>query len=107
MIMETAVPQTMLGTASTCQFKAGVKNTDSLASEMVAFANADDSVIFIDVANGGVMLRLPRPDVRCINQPISHDALTTLHDICCLNCGNIGTTKSEDLAGTKEMTLSG
>lgn len=101
--METIVPQTMLDAASTRQFKAGMKNTDSLAPETASFANTDDSVIFIDVADGRVTLGLPRQDVRRINPLLSLDVLTALHDIYCLNCGNIDIPRSRDLAGAKDI----
>jgi len=41
------------GEDSTRQFKVDVRNGDSLASEMVAFANSDGGTIFIGVADDG------------------------------------------------------
>ncbi|MGR9046352.1 MAG: AlbA family DNA-binding domain-containing protein [Gammaproteobacteria bacterium] len=45
--------QIALGEDSTHQFKADVKNADSLASEMAAFANTNGGTIFIGVADDG------------------------------------------------------
>jgi predicted HTH transcriptional regulator len=42
-----------LGEDSARQFKADVKNSDALASEMAAFANTEGGTIFIGVANDG------------------------------------------------------
>jgi ATP-dependent DNA helicase RecG len=39
------------GEDSTRQFKANVKNSDSLASELAAFANSEGGTIFIGVAD--------------------------------------------------------
>ncbi len=41
------------GEDSTRQFKVDVRNVDSLASEMVAFANSNGGTIFIGVADNG------------------------------------------------------
>jgi predicted HTH transcriptional regulator len=40
-----------LGEDSTRQFKANVKNSEALASEMAAFANSEGGMIFIGVAD--------------------------------------------------------
>jgi len=46
------------GEDSTRQFKADVRNIDSLASEIAAFANSDGGTIFIGVADDGAILGL-------------------------------------------------
>lgn len=62
------------GEDSTRQFKVDVRNVDSLASEMVAFANSDGGTIFIGVADDGSMPGLLPKDVARINQLISNAA---------------------------------
>ncbi len=62
------------GEDSTRQFKVDVRNVDSLASEMVAFANSDGGTIFIGVADDGSMQGLLPKDVARINQLISNAA---------------------------------
>ena len=63
-----------LGEDSTRQFKSDVRNGDSLASEMAAFANAEGGTIFIGVGDDGSMQGLSRKDVAHINQLISNAA---------------------------------
>jgi len=62
------------GEDSTRQFKVDVRNVNSLASEMVAFANSDGGTIFIGVADNGLMPGLLPKDVARINQLISNAA---------------------------------
>ncbi|MBC2695884.1 MAG: HTH domain-containing protein [Desulfobacteraceae bacterium] len=62
------------GEDSTRQFKVDVCNVDSLASEMVAFANSDGGTIFIGVADDGSMPGLLPKNVVRINQLISNAA---------------------------------
>ena len=62
------------GEDSARQFKVDVRNVDSLASEMVAFANSDGGTIFIGVADDGSMPGLLPKDVARINQLISNAA---------------------------------
>jgi len=59
---------------STRQFKADVKNADSLASEMAAFANFEGGTIFIGVSDDGSISGLEREAVARINQMISNAA---------------------------------
>ena len=66
--------QIVRGEDSTRQFKADVKNADSLASEMAAFANLNGGTIFIGVADDGSMPGLSQHDVARINQLISNAA---------------------------------
>jgi ATP-dependent DNA helicase RecG len=63
-----------LGEDSTRQFKVNVKNSDSLASEMAAFANSEGGTIFIGVANDGTTPGLTREDIARINLLISNAA---------------------------------
>jgi ATP-dependent DNA helicase RecG len=74
MSLETLLAQIVLGEDSTRQFKADVKNADSLASEMAAFANTNGGTIFIGVADDGSTPGLSGQDVARINQLISNAA---------------------------------
>ena len=58
MNIDNLLAQIALGEDSTRQFKADVKNAESLASEMAAFANTNGGTIFIGVADDGSMPRL-------------------------------------------------
>ncbi|MBI5601876.1 MAG: putative DNA binding domain-containing protein [Deltaproteobacteria bacterium] len=62
------------GEDSTRQFKGNIKNSDSLASEMAAFANSEGGTIFIGVADDGSIPGLSKEDVTRINQLISNAA---------------------------------
>ena len=62
------------GEDSVCQFKADVRNAESLASEMAAFANSSGGTIFIGVADNGSIPGLSSQDVSRINQLISNAA---------------------------------
>jgi len=59
------------GEDSTRQFKADVRNAESLASEMAAFANSEGGTLFIGVADDGSIPGLTRKDVSRVNQLIS------------------------------------
>jgi len=63
-----------LGEDSMRQFKADVRNAESLAAEMAAFANSDGGTIFIGVADDGSMPGLDATDVARLNQLISNAA---------------------------------
>ena len=63
-----------LGEDSSRQFKADVRNVDSLASEMAAFANSNGGTILIGVADDGSMPGLSSEDVSRINQLIGNAA---------------------------------
>ncbi|MGB8246439.1 MAG: ATP-binding protein, partial [Chlorobium sp.] len=56
------------------QFKSDIRNAESLASEMAAFANADGGIILIGVADNGSIKGLESSDVSRINQLISNAA---------------------------------
>ena len=62
------------GEDSTTQFKVDVRNGDSLASELAAFANAEGGTIFIGVADNGTTPGLSREDVSRVNQLIANAA---------------------------------
>lgn len=63
-----------LGEDSTRQFKLDVRNGDSLASEMAAFANSEGGTIYIGVADDGSIPGLGTADVARINQLIGNAA---------------------------------
>ncbi len=62
------------GEDSTRQFKADIRNSDSLASEMAAFANSEGGALFIGVSDAGAVPGLSQADVVRINQLISNAA---------------------------------
>jgi ATP-dependent DNA helicase RecG len=62
------------GEDSTRQFKVDVRNAESLASEMAAFANSNGGKLFIGVADDGSIQGLTTKDVSRINQLISNAA---------------------------------
>ena len=66
--------QIALGEDSTRQFKVDVRNAESLASEMAAFANCEGGVIYIGVSDSGQANGLTGDDVKRINQLISNSA---------------------------------
>ena len=74
MNLNSPLAQIALGEDSTRQFKADVKNAESLASEMAAFANTNGGTIFIGVADDGSTPGLSPQDVARINQLISNGA---------------------------------
>ena len=61
------------GEDSTTQFKVDVRNVESLASEMAAFANAEGGTIFIGVSDHGATPGLSREDVSRVNQLVTDD----------------------------------
>ncbi len=66
--------QIALGEDSSRQFKVDVRNADSLAAEMAAFANTNGGTIFIGVADDGTTPGLSGEDVTRVNQLISNSA---------------------------------
>lgn len=74
MQLNELLTQVSLGEDTGHQFKIDVRNADSLAAEMAAFANADGGVIFIGVADNGTTPGLSATDVARINQLISNAA---------------------------------
>ncbi|MDD5029022.1 MAG: putative DNA binding domain-containing protein [Rhodoferax sp.] len=74
MSIDTILAQIALGEDSTHQFKVDVRNGESLAAEMVAFANSDGGTLLIGVADDGSTPGLAKEDVARINQLISNAA---------------------------------
>lgn len=66
--------QIHMGEDSTRQFKVDVRNGESLAAEMVAFANSEGGTLFIGVADDGSIPGLSTQDVARVNQLISNAA---------------------------------
>jgi len=62
------------GEDSSQQFKADVKNPESLAGEMVAFSNAAGGRIFIGVSDEGEIVELLPQETRRLNQLIANTA---------------------------------
>ncbi|SEM54347.1 Putative DNA-binding domain-containing protein [Syntrophus gentianae] len=71
---EDLLARIALGEDSSRQFKITVKNIDSLASEMAAFANSEGGTILIGVSDDGSTPGLSREDIVRINQLISNAA---------------------------------
>ena len=72
--MDDIRQQIARGEDSGNQFKADIRNADSLAAEMAAFANSDGGAIYIGVADDGSIPGLNKKDVQRINQLISNAA---------------------------------
>ncbi len=83
------IAQVALGEDSARQFKQDIKNVDSLASEMVAFANSEGGTIFIGVADNGSILGLSRDEVTRINQLISNAASHNVRSALSVQTKNI------------------
>lgn len=66
--------QVALGEDSTHQFKVDIRNAESLAAEMAAFANTEGGTIYLGVADDGSMPGLSAADVARLNQLISNAA---------------------------------
>jgi ATP-dependent DNA helicase RecG len=62
------------GEDSRNQFKEDIRNSDSLAAEMVAFSNSRGGRIFIGVSNKGELTGLSIKEVDRVNQLISNSA---------------------------------
>ena len=60
------------GEDSTRQFKSDIRNADSLAAEIAAFANSNGGTIFIGVDDSGSIPGLSKEDVHRLNQLISN-----------------------------------
>ena len=74
MTVKSILTQIALGEDNTHQFKVDVRNGESLAAEMVAFANSGGGTLFIGVADDGATPGLSVEDVARINQLISNAA---------------------------------
>jgi len=62
------------GEDSRLQFKRDIRNVDTLAAEMVAFANSEGGRILIGVTDAGEIKGSPRAEIGRINQLISNAA---------------------------------
>ncbi len=74
MKIQVLLDQISLGEDSTHQFKVDVRNAESLASEMAAFANSEGGTIYLGVADDSSTPGLDKADVTRINQLISNAA---------------------------------
>jgi ATP-dependent DNA helicase RecG len=74
MNLQSLLSQIAAGEDSTRQFKADVRNGDSLASEMAAFANTNGGTIYIGVSDDGSTPGLSNKELSRINQLISNAA---------------------------------
>ena len=74
MTLPDLLAQIALGEDSSRQFKADIRNAESLAAEMAAFANSAGGTILIGVADDGASPGLALDDVSRINQLISNAA---------------------------------
>jgi ATP-dependent DNA helicase RecG len=72
--LDDLLNQVSSGEDSTRQFKADVRNAESLASEMSAFANSEGGTIYLGVADDGSTPGLSKTDVGRVNQLISNAA---------------------------------
>ena len=70
--MDDMKKQIARGEDSGNQFKADIRNADSLAAEMAAFANSEGGIIYIGVSDDGSIPGLNKKDVRRINQLIGN-----------------------------------
>lgn len=66
--------EVQLGEDSTRQFKVDIRNAESLAAEMAAFANSNGGTLLIGIADDGTLTGLSSQDVARINQLISNAA---------------------------------
>ena len=72
------------------QFKADVRNADSLASEMAAFANSDGGMILIGVADDSSIPGLASADVSRVNQLVSNAASHLVRSPLTVKTENVG-----------------
>ncbi len=74
MKMDELKKQILLGEDSQCQFKVDIRNADSLAGELAAFANSEGGTLYIGVSDDGAIQGLSPEDIGRINQLISNSA---------------------------------
>lgn len=87
--LKTFVTQVNLGEDSTRQFKSDIRNAESLAAEMAAFANSNGGTIFIGVADNGATPGLGKEDVSRINQLISNTSSNLVRSALTVQTHNI------------------
>ncbi|MHC1687633.1 MAG: RNA-binding domain-containing protein [Methanothrix sp.] len=85
--------QIALGEDSHRQFKQDITNADSLAAEMVAFANSEGGTIFIGVADDGTLPGLSKSDVARLNQLISNAASQNVRSPLTVQTENVAVRK--------------
>jgi len=68
------------GEDSKHQFKQNFTNSNSLASEMIAFSNSDGGLIIIGVSDLGSIVGLSQDDIRRLNQLISNSATNNIRN---------------------------
>ena len=78
-----------MGEDSGRQFKADVRNPDSLASDLVAFSNGAGGVILIGVADDSSMPGLSAEDVHRVNQLIANAATQHMRSPISPTTGNV------------------
>ena len=74
MNIQALLDQISLGEDSTHQFKVDVRNAESLASEMAAFANSEGGTIYLGVADDSSIPGFDKAGIVRINQIISNAA---------------------------------
>lgn len=74
MTLPSLLVQIAHGEDSTRQFKQDIRNAQSLASEMAAFANSNGGTLFIGVADDSSTPGISKQEVARINQLISNAA---------------------------------
>jgi ATP-dependent DNA helicase RecG len=81
------------GEDSRTQFKVDVKNAESLASEMAAFANNDGGTLLIGVTDDGAMPGLAPADVKRVNQLIGNAASHLVRSPLIVDTENVAVAK--------------
>jgi ATP-dependent DNA helicase RecG len=66
--------QVALGEESSRRFRQDMQSSDAMAAKMAAFANSGCGVIFLGLADNGILPGLRRMDVSRLNQMISNVA---------------------------------
>ena len=74
MIQQELLIKIHAGEDSRTQFKSNITNADSLAAEMVAFANLNGGTIYVGVEDNGRITGIPKDEIGRINQLISNTA---------------------------------
>jgi ATP-dependent DNA helicase RecG len=85
------ISEIALGEDSTRQFKLDIRNAESLAAEMAAFANAEGGKLLIGVGDDGEIHGLTKEDVSRINQLISNAASQLIRSPLTVHTQNIST----------------
>jgi ATP-dependent DNA helicase RecG len=92
MTLKELKAQVGLGEDSRRQFKLDITNPDALAAEMAAFSNSEGGVLFIGVADDGVLAGLARADVARLNQMISNVASQHIRSPLTVRTANVRLT---------------